>query len=371
MVPHVKSLAKGVDTLELYIEGNYIDFASLAEKTYGMLHDEPMKMDGLDFFKLNYGIRRFPVGLECKGINFFFNRISSRIVVNSLPLYMRGYFGVVENICAISDVLFQGRKPWPELIDVSRIDPYTDFQCAHDFDRVKFSTRLKSRMEADNTRKGKTLYFGKSNVGLMVRLYVKSEEIKREDEENKEYLKTVWYERGWDGETLVWRFEPEYRKRKIAEICGGIKKLVAVDEFAVEQLMSYAVDAVRYTVANGKGDKHNNLHRAKTSPIWQSLRNIVFRDYSITKKQFNVANLNFYRRRNRGSVTMQLVIQYGNYEEIPSEILSCFGISEEYFNAKKMWYKRRLASGDDAGELRAEFRQSQERSVSNETRTDE
>ncbi len=129
-----------------------------------------------------------------------------------------------------------------------------------------------------HTRDPKTLYFGRFSSPIYARIYNKLESLKAQ---NKGYMKDIWAENGWDGESGVWRVEfsvsGEFLKDAIditiedEETGEVLTDLRDWNKFvvAIPQIWRYCTTKWLRYCERTPGD--SNRWRGTVAPWWQEL----------------------------------------------------------------------------------------------------
>ena len=240
-------------------------------------------------------------------------------------------------LCRVLDqlTLAQEEVKWLDYLKVSRIDVYCDFSYPGDFNINQFKTNLRKKgyFKSGENSEGITYYFGSRDL-LMVRLYVKSEEIKKS---GKDYLKSHWQKFDCQ-DSRIWRLEFEYHKDKILEICR-FRELVNIDQQEIDKLFAYGVNALEYMA---KPDNGRNLYRKPLHPIWQKLKASFQQEYKIQRKLIYEADIEFRRKRARRWVMSWLISRGLGFDEIASHYIDNFKLTR--YDYEKAMQRQRLSS---------------------------
>lgn len=336
-IDHVVLLAKGVDSLYLYCDcGEAIDWGKIMKEAEKYGYDEQFKFRGLPFVKIKAWMKTYPVCIQHNQFMFFINRKTAYIKVLSLAFELKGFEGTLIWLCRVLDQLtiFKDEK-WLEYLKVSRIDVYVDFAYDGDFvlDQFKTNLRKKGLFKSGENEEAVTYYFGSRNL-LLVRLYVKSEEIKNS---GKDYLKSHWKEKDCQ-DSRIWRLEFEYHKDKILEICR-FRELSFIDQNEINKLFCYGVNAIQYMV---KLYSDRNIYKNPLHPIWIKLQENFNEEYQINRKLVYEADIEFRRKRARRWVMSWLIARGFEFDEIASHYIDDFKITR--YDYEKAMRRQRLSS---------------------------
>ncbi len=151
---------------------------------------------------------------------------------------------------------------------VSRIDLYADFVSnarMDSWDRSAWVTRAAS---ISNYSEGAVFTGWMVGAGGVIsfRLYNKTQEIKKS---LKDYLKPLWLQAGWDGESSVWRAEFQYRRQIMGQF--GLVRLSGVLA-SLKALWSYGLDEwLRLSIPD---PADGNRSRWPLHPLWGALASI-------------------------------------------------------------------------------------------------
>jgi len=325
--PETVILAKGVDSLYFYL-GAGLDCAGLLAAAERLDFDQEMMVQGMTFCRSRAYIKAYPVSLRSGFFVFFINRISLYIQVSSLAFEMRGFDGAIWELCQVLDKLAGERRPWLDLLKVSRVDVYADFTFEGDFNPQQFKTKLRTWgvMASGQDADAKTYYFG-DRRRFVVRLYVKSAEI---EVSGKSYLAAAWKDRGVEGEK-VWRLEFEYRAKKLD--CLGERLLVNFDQEYLQTLFAWGIDQISYMAREAT---HRHLSREKLHPVWEALRAALYQEYSLSKPAVRKANIEYRFKLARKYVLSYCGARFETFEEIPDQVRVTFALNEvEWEKAKR------------------------------------
>lgn len=151
---------------------------------------------------------------------------------------------------------------------VSRADIFVDFVAPyglHDWNENSWVTRAlkKARYCSGNIPTGWTVGAGGDRSA---RLYDKTEEIKKS---GKEYLKTLWMEKGWDGVSPVYRLEFQLKRNALREHDATtsdnlLKRLGVLWEYATQEWL-------RLTLPS---ESDNTQTRWPNHPMWEDLSRV-------------------------------------------------------------------------------------------------
>lgn len=152
---------------------------------------------------------------------------------------------------------------------VTRLDLFVDFvaPCALDsWPDEAWVTRAKFQ---DRHRVGGQFTGWSIGRGVMLaRLYDKTLQIKAS---GQDYLRPMWREKGWDGESRVYRLEFQFRNQLLRELsCNRYPEVL--DKLG--GLWNYAArDWLRLTLPN---DDDKTRTRWPTHPMWSALQNVAW-----------------------------------------------------------------------------------------------
>jgi hypothetical protein len=313
-------LAKSVDSLYLYLETTQVDLNAIIEKLEQVDYEQSILINGLPFTKVKAWVRMFPHCMRHGQFMFFVNRRALYIKVLSLAFEMRGYNFAAQWLCNILDKLAGKTSPWMDRMKVSRIDVYTDFAYAGDFELNQFRTKLRKHgfFQSGVEAEGKTIYFG-SRSEFMVRLYVKSAEVQQS---GKQYLEAAWRDAGHADER-VWRLEFEFHRDRVREILK-FNELVALDDDALLQLWAYGINALEYCA---RPADNRNLSRVPLDPLWADLQEFHRHEYGLTPQKVKGADLVYRRKRARTWVLSWLAACDLKFENLPEQYIHDFEIT--------------------------------------------
>jgi hypothetical protein len=151
---------------------------------------------------------------------------------------------------------------------ISRVDLYVDFVPGFDInDRLgrSFSSRARQTQMYQDSGKVTGLGFGKGGA-IQARLYNKSVEIKKS---RKDYLLPIWKEKGWNGQSDVWRLEFELKREFLTS--AGISNL---DDLALgaQGLWNYCTrEWLRLCIPC---QEDTNKSRWPTDPAWDAVSDL-------------------------------------------------------------------------------------------------
>ena len=331
-VDKIKILAKGVDSLFLYVDcSDMMGWDVMVKKIEGVQYDECLKINGVDFVKVKAWIRSFPQCVQSGQFMLFLNVRSCYVRVLSLGFELFGFDRIVLKLCDLLERITRQKKNWLDCLKVSRIDCYCDFAYNGNFDFDRFRTRLRKKgiFQSSDNVDGITYYFGSREI-MLCRLYTKSAEI---EHSGKGYLKTAWETSGVKNDK-IWRLEFEFHKAKIEEITK-YRELVNIQGNEIKKLFAYGLNALQY-VENGSD---TNLARRELSFIWKALQREFQAEYSITRKQVKKANIEFRKKLARKRMISYLVARGFQYGEIPELYKKDLFICEHDYNKALAKYR--------------------------------
>ncbi|MBD3339307.1 MAG: hypothetical protein GF353_09370 [Candidatus Lokiarchaeota archaeon] len=336
MNPEIRMITKGVDSLYLYLDcSEFENWEPLMEEVQRYAFDEPFKLRGLSFIRMKAWMRTYPMCIKHNQFMFFINRKSAYIKVLSLAFELHGFEAVVVLLCKILDQLLCFEKPgtWQEQLRISRIDVYVDFAYNGDFNMAQFRTKLRKKgfFRSGENSEAVTYYFGSREL-LLIRLYVKSEEIKKS---GKDYLKSHWKACDCQDAT-IWRLEFEFHKDKILEICST-RNLSLIDWLFIEKLFAYGLDALEYAI---EPDDNGNIYRKPLHPLWKTLQTSFRTEYNISRKAVTDADIKYRFKRARRCVISWLVAQNFDYDDIDPFYIENFRIDRYDYDVALRWVRR-------------------------------
>lgn len=324
--PESQILARGVDSLYVFL-GDGLNFAGLLAAVEKVDFEQEISLQGLTFTRCRAYMRTYAVSLRSGFFTFFVNRVSVYVQVASLAFEMRGFDGVLWELCGILDKLNNGeRRRWLDILKVSRIDVYVDFVFDGDFNQAQFLTKLRcwGVMASDQDGRSKTYYFGsRGKRGFIVRLYTKSYEILQS---GKTYLTAAWKERGAKENSIIWRLEFEYRVQKLDFL--GARCLTNFDREYLENLFAWGIDQISYMASESKS---GNLSKKKLHPVWEALRAALYREYSLQPAEVKKANLEFRFKLARRYALSYCAAKWESFQEIPETLRREFALGREDF----------------------------------------
>lgn len=155
--------------------------------------------------------------------------------------------------------------------NISRVDLFVDFTTDTPIDNWG-SDAWVTRAHKINTHhvqrqfSGWSIGLGKGPIGA--RLYDKTLEILKSQ---KDYLKPLWRDAGWEDGQKVWRLEFEFKRAVLSEL--GIRKIYQLLP-SQDGLWRYASQTwLRLTLPNPNDD---NQTRWPTHPLWQTLASLTW-----------------------------------------------------------------------------------------------
>lgn len=151
---------------------------------------------------------------------------------------------------------------------VGRIDLFVDFVTSVDPESWNRSAWV-TRASAINSYSIDGKFTGWAvGVGgpIAARLYNKTEEIKKS---GKDYLKTLWREVGWDGESQVWRMEIQLKREVLSQL--GLKDFASVAA-SLNGIWSYALTQWLKLAIPNPGDQKRS--RWPIHPLWSALASV-------------------------------------------------------------------------------------------------
>lgn len=157
--------------------------------------------------------------------------------------------------------------------NISRLDLCMDFcpQEGFDIEAIdikQWKTRAVNIDRFHQSKRPTGWRIGKGDI--MARLYNKTLEIKKS---KKDYLKTLWSEKGWDGESDIWRLEFQFRQSFFASINGFPFQMSTAEliEFISPSFWHYAAEDWLQLVVPNQND--SNASRWPVHPAWEELLN--------------------------------------------------------------------------------------------------
>lgn len=169
---------------------------------------------------------------------------------------------------------------------VSRVDLCFDFY-SHKFSFEDVTDRhwvtpaklITSRL-SDNERSG----FEFGNSGIKCRIYDKTREIVEQSQ--KFYLHDLWKEKGWDGESTVWRVEFQFTTEFLVQI--GIR---SIDQILMNQnnLWAYATQEWLKLVVPKPND--SNRSRWRLHRVWREVQNATSEGYDPVRREVQKTQL--------------------------------------------------------------------------------
>lgn len=324
---NIKVLAKGVDSLFLYVDcSDVIGWDVMVKKIEGVQYDECFKVNKVDFVKRKAWIKSFPQCIQSGQFMLFLNARSCYVRVLSLGFELFGFDKIVLNLCDLLERITKQGKNWLDCLKVSRIDCYCDFAYNGNFDFDLFRTKLRKKgiFKSSDDVDGITYYFGSRDI-MLVRLYTKSAEI---EHSGKDYLRGAWESNGCKDEK-IWRLEFEFHKIKIEELCK-FRNLVNIQGAEIKKLFAYGLNSLEYV----KEKNGVRSERWELSPIWKTLKQEFNIEYSIQKKQVKKANIEFRKKLARKRMISFFIAQDLEYSVLPENIKKILFITDfEYTRA--------------------------------------
>jgi len=180
--------------------------------------------------------------------------------------------GILEAVAELDVIIEQfGCYDFDEIqikANVSRADLFVDFVCACPFDALPVAAWV-SRAKRISTHTISRAFTGYSfGLGgdMSARLYDKTKEL---EESKKDYLKKIWADKGWDGESTVWRLEFQFKRSVLIEHEAG----------TVEALLSKLSALWRYSATSWlkltiPSDTDSTQSRWPLHPVWEALAGI-------------------------------------------------------------------------------------------------
>lgn len=334
---NVKLLASGVDSLYTFMEcDNIIDLPGLIQELDKTLPGEMFAWHGLDFLRVNRYLKGFSCCCQWQQFQLFLNKSQIFVQFLSLSFELFGFMGAVEKLCQLLEKMRNAgdRYPWAEKLKVSRIDTFVDFAFNGEFELDNIKTKLRKRgyFESGENGEAKTLYYG-SRANILIRLYVKSEEIKTS---GKSYLKSSWAESGSENEK-VWRFEAEYHKNKIIEIVHH-RELINFNDETIKKLIAYQVDQFQAVQDNGD----SNITRRPLHPVWELLQKEFDSPYQIERRAVGVADISYRWKRARPWLRSWLIAQGVEFDKIPETYRKDFKLDRVSYENEMKIYKKMM-----------------------------
>ena len=188
------------------------------------------------------------------------------VQIKSDWLVLRG----VRGACAELDVIIEQFDSEGEHneANVSRADLFVDFVCDFPFESIPRAAWVRRAKHLSNHVMGQTFTgysFGLGGV-ISARLYNKTEELEKS---KKYYLKDIWKDKGWDGQSPVWRLEFQYKRSVLKEHKAG-----TIDELLgkLASLWRYSTTSwLKLTIPN---DTDTTQSRWPLHPVWEALSDI-------------------------------------------------------------------------------------------------
>lgn len=318
------TLGKGVDSLYLYLaEGlNFNRLLLVAER---LRIGESARLVNLEFERDKAYAKAYPVSLRQGLFLFYLNSSSMYVKVAALSFEMYGFEETLAQLDTLLNLFGSKKLEWPQLLRVSRIDLFCDFEFDEDFDDSRFKTRLRRRgvFISGKNAEGKTYYFGSRGL-FCVRLYVKSVEIERS---GKTYLRPIWTERGLAKKGVVWRLEFEYRRRRLETMFNNVT--LAEISKNLDKLWAYGIERLTYMK---ECSTHRNLYRQEVHPLWKDLQDSLFREYQVPLEDVRHADIEYRRKRAVVWICSHAVARGQSFGDVPELLIERFQISADDFD---------------------------------------
>lgn len=161
--------------------------------------------------------------------------------------------------------------------NVSRTDIFVDFVCEFPFESIPIAAWVRRAKRVSNHVMGQTFTGYSFGLGgdLSARLYDKTQELKKS---KKDYLKDIWKEKGWDGESKVWRLEFQFKRSVLKEHQAG----------SVEELLKQLCSLWRYSTTSWlkltiPSETDTTQSRWPLHPVWEALSNV---DWGVPEKDY-------------------------------------------------------------------------------------
>lgn len=189
------------------------------------------------------------------------------VQIKSDWLVLRGVRGAVAELDVIIEQfgLFEDEQIQA---NVSRADLFVDFVCTFPFDVLPVAAWVSRAKRISTHTIGRTFTGYSFGLGgdISARLYDKTKEI---EESKKDYLKDIWKEKGWDGESKVWRLEFQYKRRVLTEHEAG-----TVDELLAKLASLWRYSTTSWLKLTIPSETDTTQSRWPMHPIWEALCNI-------------------------------------------------------------------------------------------------
>lgn len=269
-------LRHGVDSLYLSFQGAIDPELAIwlqeCKQKAQSASEHVMSMAGIglgdhQFMVLPRGRGRFAFVLEDNWFSIQLSNASAGVLPLALVQVRSEYLTAVgpeEAIATITELVeSMGKVLGPPKI--SRIDLFADFRTDHDLAAlpgshwVKRSKKRSIHEEADQVT---GISFGSGNE-VSARLYDKTREIQKS---GKDYMKPLWSQEGWDGESQVWRMEFQIRREGLpVQMHGPAGEALA----CCGSLWRYLCDDwLRLAIPSGSDETRS---RWPTHPLWEDL----------------------------------------------------------------------------------------------------
>ncbi|MEQ8426355.1 MAG: replication initiation factor [Gammaproteobacteria bacterium] len=278
---YIQIFRNGIDSIYLSYPGNLYpdknnelaDKKVLAQSPIPLEKAEAKVFIGAHVFKVHdKGKGLYPYVLSGDAYHIQLSGVSSRqlplayVQVRSEYLTQNGIYAIKKELLSLVSTF--GEVTEPE--NVSRLDLFADFCIPIDFSDIAFAqwvTRCKRRHThyMGDTFSGYS--FGKGG-DISANLYNKSLEILTS---KKFYLEDLWKDKGWDGESTVYRLEYQIKNRVLAE--HQAKQVDQVISRAGGIWLYCLLKWLKLTVPNPDDD---NRARWLLHPLWEALADITW-----------------------------------------------------------------------------------------------
>jgi len=188
------------------------------------------------------------------------------VQIKSDWLVLRG----VRGACAELDVIIEQFNSETEQheANVSRADLFVDFVCDFPFETQPVAAWVRRAKRISSHVIGQTFTGYSFGLGgdMSARLYDKTKEI---ETSKKDYIKDIWKEKGWDGESKVWRLEFQFKRSVLKEHEAG----------TVEELLNKLASLWRYSTTSWlkltiPSATDTTQSRWPLHPVWEVLCDI-------------------------------------------------------------------------------------------------
>jgi len=188
------------------------------------------------------------------------------VQIKSDWLVLRG----VRGACAELDVIIEqfNSEAENQEANVSRADLFVDFVCDFPFESQPVAAWVRRAKRISSHVIGQTFTGYSFGLGgdMSARLYDKTKEI---ETSKKDYIKDIWKQKGWDGESKVWRLEFQFKRSILKEHEAG----------TVEDLLSKLASLWRYSTTSWlkltiPSDTDTTQSRWPLHPVWEALCDI-------------------------------------------------------------------------------------------------